>query len=82
LTTSSTKKGFQLCLADDQGLQRLGEPLSGKHRLGHLNAVLGGQMIEGHTCVVGLLPEGMDIGRAAGEKAQHPVGEDAVDGEE
>jgi hypothetical protein len=46
--------------------------------LGHLDAVLGGQMIEGHARVVGPLPEGMDIGRAVGEDAQHPIGGDAV----
>jgi hypothetical protein len=39
-------------------------------------------MIEGHACVVGPLPEGMDIGRAVGEEAQHPDGGDAVGDEE
>jgi hypothetical protein len=39
-------------------------------------------MIEGHACVVGPLPEGMDIGQAVGEEVQYPAGGDAVGGEE
>ena len=68
------EEGIAFGLADDQGLERLGEGLGGQQRLRHLDAVRGREGIEGDPRVIGALPEGLHVTRAVGEDAQDATG--------
>ena len=76
------EEGIALGLADDQGLQRVGEGCSGEQRLRHLDAVRCGEGIKGDPRVVGALAEGLDVARTVGEDAEDAAGGDAVSREE